>query len=214
MLRHRTGLNPGGPLILGVSTLFQTCAGEVLNHQVKEKKLLMNQQLQLSDTIPTARSCGEAISCARNQKETKHRIIKSIRKSFMGRGHGSLATSLPMLLLAFAFATSAARAQEGNTATGVDALVSNTTGDFNTAIGLAALLSNSTGANNTANGFEALASNSSGNSNTATGLFALYNNATGTSNTATGLQALGGNTTGGRNTTNGDSALLYQHDRQ
>jgi len=59
-----------------------------------------------------------------------------------------------------------------NTATGVDALFSNTTGLENTATGVVALTSNTTGAQNTA-----------------TGDFALHTNVTGSNNTAIGLSA-------------------------
>ena len=41
-----------------------------------------------------------------------------------------------------------------NTASGVDALFSNTTGNYNTASGVSALRSNTTGDDNTASGFQ------------------------------------------------------------
>jgi trimeric autotransporter adhesin len=59
--------------------------------------------------------------------------------------------------------------QVGNTAFGVGALVSNTTGSNNTAIGSSALSANTEGHNNTAIGEEALRHNVGGRSNTAVG---------------------------------------------
>jgi hypothetical protein len=80
-----------------------------------------------------------------------------------------------------------------NTASGVDALVSNTTGVQNTASGIEALFSNTTGFNNTASGLEALLTNTSGSSNTAAGAFAgqIAGNSfmTGSYNTAIGAFA-------------------------
>jgi len=76
-----------------------------------------------------------------------------------------------------------------NTASGFEALVSNTTGSQNTASGALALLNN-TGSKNTANGFEALVSNTTGNQNTAAGYTAGFTAdssfITGSNNTAIG----------------------------
>ena len=95
-----------------------------------------------------------------------------------------------------------------NTAFGLQALGTNTTGDFNTATGVGALLSNATGVSNTANGFEALYFNSTGSYNTAIGVESLLVNATGNYNTAIGVGALGGNTMGSQNTASGLEALF------
>jgi hypothetical protein len=95
-----------------------------------------------------------------------------------------------------------------NTATGVNALLSNTEGPNNTATGVNALLSNTEGSDNTATGVSALSSNTIGSFNTATGLNALLSNTEGPSNTATGVQALLNNTTGGGNTATGTGALF------
>jgi Chaperone of endosialidase len=94
----------------------------------------------------------------------------------------------------------------GNTASGSQALFHNTTGDYNTASGYLALNSNTTGLWNTASGAYALFSNN-GNGNTASGFEALYFNTTGEGNTASGFQALNSNTTGNNNTAYGVSAL-------
>jgi trimeric autotransporter adhesin len=101
----------------------------------------------------------------------------------------------------------ASPAQTGNTATGVDALFSNTTGSYNTADGYYALYLNTAGTWNTAIGFYSLYNNTKGNSNTATGYSALYSNTSGTCSTATGEGALYSNTTGTENTATGQSAL-------
>ena len=91
-----------------------------------------------------------------------------------------------------------------NTANGVNALFSNTTGYYNTANGLDALFYNTTGFQNAANGVNALFSNTTGVNNTANGVNALYSNTTGYQNTANGYQAGYGtgtnaNTTGSNN---------------
>jgi len=95
-----------------------------------------------------------------------------------------------------------------NTATGFEALFSNTTGSANTATGLQALFFNTGGNHNTADGLEALFSNTTGSANTADGLDALFSNTTGSFNTADGHTALRQNTTGEGNTANGFRALV------
>ena len=94
-----------------------------------------------------------------------------------------------------------------NTATGAEALTRNTTGFGNTASGFNTLFSNTVGIGNTASGNFALAANTTGSSNTASGAGALLRNTSGNSNTADGPDALFANTTGGANTASGDSAL-------
>jgi len=94
-----------------------------------------------------------------------------------------------------------------NTANGVQALFSNTSGNSNTASGVQALQDNLDGGNNTANGFIALHSNTSGSSNTANGNNALGGNTTGSNNTAIGSIALSSNSSGDFNTAVGNGAL-------
>ena len=94
-----------------------------------------------------------------------------------------------------------------NTATGYQALFSNTIGAQNTANGAVALANNTTGNENTATGASALLFNTGGSNNTASGFHALLSNETGIRNTAAGSGALNGNTIGGENTAIGDSAL-------
>jgi hypothetical protein len=94
-----------------------------------------------------------------------------------------------------------------NTAIGISALNSNTTGSGNTASGYSALNNTTTGSNNTATGTGALSANTTGSDNTSFGRSALLLNTTGSSNTATGNSALITNTTGGGNTAGGNSAL-------
>jgi Chaperone of endosialidase len=94
-----------------------------------------------------------------------------------------------------------------NTASGYDALFSNTIGNYNTASGAFALSASSNGMSNTAFGAEALVSNTTGSYNTASGVNALWFNTTGTNNTASGYEALYKNKTGKENTAVGYSAL-------
>jgi hypothetical protein len=96
-----------------------------------------------------------------------------------------------------------------NTASGYEALYSNVTGELNTATGYEAMYSNTTGFNNTADGFDALYANTTGAANTASGESALYFNTTGEGNTANGFVALFYNTTGATNTASGASALFH-----
>ena len=98
---------------------------------------------------------------------------------------------------------------ETNTALGVEALVSNTTGERNTASGFEALFSNTTGERNTASGDGALFSNTEGSLNTASGVSALGANTTGGANTASGVSALRDNTEGSLNTASGAGALAF-----
>ncbi len=78
----------------------------------------------------------------------------------------------------------------GNTATGTDALISNTSGSYNTADGYYALNGNTTGAYNTAIGwFAAMSSNPAGYNNTAVGASSLFSQ-TGNCNTAVGYSSL------------------------
>ena len=92
-----------------------------------------------------------------------------------------------------------------NSALGVLALFTNSTGTYNLALGNYALYSN-TANYNTAVGSTAMYTNSTGNYNTATGISSLYYNATGSFNTANGASALRNNT-GSKNTALGHEAL-------
>jgi hypothetical protein len=96
---------------------------------------------------------------------------------------------------------------ECNTAVGVGAFFSNTSGTFNSAFGSSALASNLDGANNTAIGSVALANNTSGSNNAALGVEALHFNDTGSNNVALGRSALRGNFDGQNNIAIGSSAL-------
>ena len=128
---------------------------------------------------------------------------------------------IPLALALASFALSpAARAVDpppdggypgGNTAEGIDALFSITTGccDYNTAIGYRALYSNTTGTDNTALGAYALEDNTTGGDNTAIGKDALQFNTTGYANTAIGSDALRLNKKGYDNTAIGELALNY-----
>jgi trimeric autotransporter adhesin len=83
--------------------------------------------------------------------------------------------------------------KSNNAAFGVNALVSNTSGDNNTAYGAFAMQANTSGNENTSVGYVSLINNSSGSQNVAMGYGALYrNNASG--NTAIGYNALFDNT--------------------
>jgi endosialidase-like protein len=94
-----------------------------------------------------------------------------------------------------------------NTAVGYFSLRTNTAGDFNTALGAATLFAN-TANQNTALGAGALLSNATGAFNTANGAFALFSNTDGPSNTAVGNMALFNNTSGDGNTAVGESAMI------
>ena len=92
-----------------------------------------------------------------------------------------------------------------NTAIGLSALSSNTSGSDNTAIGMNALSTNITGSYSTAIGLDALKL-STGGFNTAFGAFALDKTTTGVNNTAIGPLALEYNQTGTLNTAIGYDA--------
>jgi hypothetical protein len=94
-----------------------------------------------------------------------------------------------------------------NTATGFQALFTNTTGYLNTAIGFQALHQNRIGTTNIAVGSNVLYSNTTGGGNTAAGASAMYENTTGIGKTANDYKALLNNTTGDNNTAIGEWAL-------
>jgi hypothetical protein len=95
-----------------------------------------------------------------------------------------------------------------NTAAGASALFSNTDGVLNTATGANALFSNTTGDDNTANSYQALFHNTTGGINTAVGCQTLFSNTEGSSNTAIGVNVLFNNSSGSFNTASGDGALF------
>ena len=96
-----------------------------------------------------------------------------------------------------------------NTASGQDALYSDTSGSYTTATGFSSLFSNKTGDNNTAAGYQSLYYNASGSNNTASGYEALFTNSTGADNTALGSAALRSGTTGTNNIAVGFEAGYY-----
>ena len=101
-----------------------------------------------------------------------------------------------------------------NTAFGVNALLSNTTGLNNTAIGKEALRTCTTSGENTAVGAGALFSATTGaGSSVAIGSAALYATTTGSDNTAVGVFSLLNNTTGSGNTALGEYAGRWLNDR-
>lgn len=98
--------------------------------------------------------------------------------------------------------------QSGLTAIGVDALKSNTNGNWNTAVGRLTLSNNTEGGHGTAVGNAALATNSTGVHNTGIGFHALVLNTTGGYNTALGSNSLPNNTTGIANAAIGGLSLV------
>jgi trimeric autotransporter adhesin len=93
-----------------------------------------------------------------------------------------------------------------NTAVGANALTADTTGAYNVAIGSGALAKDTTGFQNMAIGAGALANNVTGNFNMGIGFRALFMN-TGNRNSGVGAAALGNNTTASDNTAIGSTAL-------
>ena len=121
----------------------------------------------------------------------------------VGKGGGNISTNTAIGLSALNSNTTGYQ----NTANGGSALQTNTIGHNNTANGFSALDANTIGVQNTAIGSGGLSLNTTGNSNTAVGHIALYNNTTGNSNTAIGSSALAANTTGYNNAAIGANAL-------
>jgi hypothetical protein len=93
-----------------------------------------------------------------------------------------------------------------NTAVGVSALSSNTTGTVCLAVGTRALRDNTTGAANTAVGADTLPVTTTGSENTAVGQASMSSNTTGINNTSIGRQALAILTTGSNNVALGRNA--------
>jgi trimeric autotransporter adhesin len=82
-------------------------------------------------------------------------------------------------------------------------------GVFNTAFGIQALFSNTTGRHNFATGYNALFANTIGDNNTAIGSWTLDHNTTGIVNVGIGPGALSGNTTGSFNIGIGTSTVAF-----
>jgi uncharacterized coiled-coil protein SlyX len=94
-----------------------------------------------------------------------------------------------------------------NAALGANALTGDTTGSYNVAVGSGALADNTTGFQNMAIGAGALANNVLGNFNMAIGFRALFMN-TGGRNVAVGAAALSNNGNAGDNTAIGSQAMI------
>ena len=94
-----------------------------------------------------------------------------------------------------------------NTVLGIDALVSNTTGEANIAIGKSSLKMNTSGRHNFAAGFLSLFNNTIGGHNTAIGDQSLYNNLSGSNNFAVGESSSNSNTIGRNNISIGSLSL-------
>ena len=134
----------------------------------------------------------------------------SISGLTVGRGLGSATSNTAVGLAALATNTSGI----ANSGFGVQALQLNTTGSGNAAFGggdlvnyNATLKQNTTGSNNSAFGIGAMGSNTTGGNNTGLGFQALQANTTASNNTAVGYQAGYSNTTGAALTALGQAAL-------
>jgi hypothetical protein len=121
----------------------------------------------------------------------------------LGKGSGNISTNTAFGVTALSSNTSGTV----NTAIGYQAMRSNTSGDQNTAVGTAALDVNTTGTCNTAMGQSALGENITGSYNTAIGYLTSYSN-TANHNTAVGSQALFNTSSGGNNTVVGALTLV------
>jgi hypothetical protein len=120
----------------------------------------------------------------------------------VGLGKGSIASNSAMGIGALNSITTGA----ANTAIGNASMFRNLSGGGNTSIGWNSLSSNLTGNYNTASGINSLLYNTTGSNNTAMGDATLYNN-DGSDNTAIGRYALVANTTGFINTALGSNSL-------
>jgi hypothetical protein len=162
------------------------------------------QEIDVSSILPTTLNPGQDhISIYFASKAVDQASIRVIGLRFVYAGTVvTNGTNTAIGLAALPSGTGGA-----NTASGVQALYSNTTGGSNTAGGVQALYSNTTGNNNSVSGVQALYSNTTGGANTAGGVQALYSNTTGNNNTASGVQALYSNTTGYYNTAGGVQTL-------
>lgn len=113
----------------------------------------------------------------------------------LGKGAGNISTNTASGYQALNSNTTGS----SNTANGSQALYANTTGTGNTAIGRSALQTASTGVDNTALGYNALIGNTTGSNNVGIGVVAGANTTTGGYNISIGKQAMQQNTTGGSN---------------
>ena len=123
----------------------------------------------------------------------------------VGRGGGNVNTNTAVGLQAGFSNTTG----NSNSFVGRDAGLFNTTGTNNSFVGRNAGFSNTTGTNNSFVGENAGFSNTTGNSNSFVGMQAGYSNTTGTNNSFVGLQAGYSNTTGNNNSFVGVNAGVY-----
>jgi trimeric autotransporter adhesin len=160
-----------------------------------------------------------------NQMKKMKNLTRSMNRSPLRCGYFTLAIALCWFALSPPLKAQCPSdcGAGGNTAVGVKALDSVTTGINNTAVGTNALQDNTTGFYNVAIGSGALASNTTGDFNMAIGAGALLNNnanfnlavgfrtcflnTTGNHLTGIGAAAMRNNTTGGFNTAIGADAL-------
>ncbi|MEP6464729.1 MAG: hypothetical protein ABJB05_00425 [Parafilimonas sp.] len=149
---------------------------------------------------PNSVDIGSSALPWRNAYFSSDALINGV---IFGRGSGNIFSNTAVGISALSSNTTG----YNNTANGSSTLQKNTTGYNNTANGSQTLFANTTGSSNTANGAQALNENTTGNNNTASGADALVYNTTGYANTANGSNTLQNNTTGYNNTANGDGAL-------
>jgi len=129
-------------------------------------------------------------------------VDQSISGLTVGKGGGSVSNNTAFGVSALTSNTSGGT----NSAFGIQAAYSTTSGNSNTAVGATALYSNVSNSDSTAVGYQALFT-STGGSNTAVGSHSSQLTTTGIYNASFGRYSLYSNTTGGSNTAIGDSAM-------
>jgi hypothetical protein len=144
-------------------------------------------------TLPASTS-----ATAGNLVQSGQRLLHTFGTNnvFLGRGAGNY--------------TMTGLSAGSNTAVGVNALSSDTDGDFNTACGASALQNTTTGSANMATGASALSANTTGGGNTALGAGALSDNTGGSFNIAIGKDAGEFLTTGSFNIDIGNSGVAAE----
>lgn len=161
----------------------------------------LNKFLGVGTSSPTTTLDVLGNAKATSITTTSDSVINSLN---IGKGGGSVSSNTAFGIGALSSNSTGYR----NVAIGNSALSANTTDGDNTAVGFQALKNLASGSHNTALGYDALLSLVSGGDSTAIGALALGNSTTGSdANTAVGMAAMGLNTTGSYNTAIGSHAL-------
>lgn len=202
-LGYRSGYNNtfSNVVLLGANTLAtnnnQVVLGAPTIVEVTTTGVILAAGVSTTGTISATRFVGDgsgltgvgvsdlyALSHVSATEET-------VNSLFLGTTTGAVAAPPETTAIGVGALADPANTGPANTAVGMQALASNTVGQWNTAVGRKALRANTTGTDNIAVGVKALDMNTIGTQNVAMGMSAMSFVSNSIGNVAIGLQALG-----------------------